>query len=143
MRGWKTALLLVTTTSLGLVAGVAGADRSEGAASAATAVGRDGLPEGFPADVALPKGTKQEGYRLELDRRTLYRVTYTVADGEANLTAMYDELTKSGWDVKRTGPFPNGGKAVLAHLGGRELTVTVVPIPGSTSSTYTMVDIEP
>jgi len=143
MRGWKTALLLVTTTSLGLVAGVTGADRREGAASAATAVGRSGLPDGFPTDLALPVGTKQEAYRVDLDRRTLYRASYTVADGEANLTAMAEQLTRNGWDLKRSGPFPNGGTSVLARRTGRELTVTVTPIPGSTASTYTMVDIEP
>lgn len=143
MRGWRTALLLVTATGLGLAAGVSGADRRVGAASAATAVGRDGLPEGFPTDLALPVGTKQDAYRIELDRRTLYRVTYRVADGEANLSAMADSLTKNGWDAKHSGPFANGGRAVLAHRSGRELTVTVAPIPGSTASTYTMVDIEP
>lgn len=141
MRGWKTVALLTTAAALGVGVGAATAhDRPAEVADAA----RSGLPEGFPTDLALPAGSLRDSFRQDLDRRTLYRLTYDVVDGPANLTALADRLETSGWDVKRNQGTGKAPSTVAANRNGRELTLLSQPnATTATASTITMIVIEP
>lgn len=142
MRGWKTLLVLAIAAGGGVVIGVAQANEPPTSVTADAA--RNGLPAGFPTDLALPAGTLRDTFRQDLDRRTLFRVTYEVADGPANLTALTDRLQTTGWAVQRNEAAGTAPMTVAAHRNGRELTLLSQPsATTATGALVTMIVIEP
>lgn len=142
MRGWKTVVLLTSAAALGMGVGAATAqDRTPAAVADAS---RAGLPVGFPTDLALPAGSLRDSFRQDLDRRTLFRVTYEVADGPANVTALAERLRTTGWAVQRNDATGTAPTTVAAHRNGRELTLLSRPsATTATGATLTMIVIEP